>query len=286
MEKLTNIMAAIDQPASALVVLEKAVALAREFDAHLELLIVDPAIDVGQLSRCAALAPAQLSVRTLPRAAAPLHARLLREVKDRRPDLLIKAPAGVHPLRRWSLTANDWRLSQQCPVPLLLAGAKPWDHPLRIAAAVDVTDVCSLSVARGVLHAAGFLALGCRGNLDVLYTEREQDDEVLRMERAVRLAQLIREYHVGCERLQMFEGAPETRLPPLIAARQYDLLALGALSHRRGIGQAIRSLTSQLAEATSGDLLIVKGEPDGQPLVAGHVPSTAKKIPDQCQQFV
>ena len=77
------------------------------------------------------------------------------------------------------------------------------------------------------MHTAGFLALGCHGNLDVLYTEREQQDDFVRMERAVRLAQLVREYHVGCERLQMFEGSPDKRLPPLFAARRYDLLVLG-----------------------------------------------------------
>ena len=57
-----------------------------------------------------------------------------------------------------------------------------------------------------ILHTAGFLALGCHGNLDILYSEREQHDETVRMERAVKLAQLVREFHVGCERLQMFDG--------------------------------------------------------------------------------
>ena len=145
-------------------------------------------------------------------------------MREWRPDLLIKAPAGAHPLRRWTLTPNDWQLSQQCPVPLMLATAKPWANPVRFAASVDVSDVDSVDIARSVLHTAGFLALGCHGNLDVLYTEREPDDDFIRMERAVRLAQLVREFHVGCERLQMFDGAPDKRLPPLIAARHYDVL--------------------------------------------------------------
>ena len=33
------------------------------------------------------------------------------------PDLVIKAPAGTHPLRRWALNANDWQLAHECPVP-------------------------------------------------------------------------------------------------------------------------------------------------------------------------
>ena len=107
--------------------------------------------------------------------------------------------------------------------------------------------------------AAGFLALGCHGNLDVLYTEREPDDEFIRMERAVRLAQLVREYHVGCERLQMFDGPPDKRLPPLIAERRYDLLVLGSVSHWRSLGDSICPLTSRLVAATEGDVILVKG---------------------------
>ena len=74
----------------------------------------------------------------------------------------------------------------------------------------------------------------------------------MRMERAVRLAQLVREFHVGCDRLQMFNGAPEKRLLPLFAARQYDLLVLGSVSHRRALGESLRSLTSRLAECHHG----------------------------------
>ncbi len=118
-------------------------------------------------------------------------------------------------------------------MPVLLAGPKPWERPLRVAAAVDVSDHETAVVARSILQAAGFLALGLHGNLDILYSEREERDETLRMERAVKIAQLVREFHVGCERLQMFDGAPEKRLPPLLAARQYDLLVLGAVSHSK-----------------------------------------------------
>ena len=157
---------------------------------------------------------------------------------------------------------------------------------MRFAASVDVSDVGSVEIARGVLHAAGFLALGCHGNLDVLYTEREQEDDFIRMERAVRLAQLVREYHVGCERLQMFEGSPDKRLPPLFAARQYDVLVLGSISHRCGLGESLRSLTSRLAEATPGDVLLVNGPPVQQRAVAPRAISGQEQVADQRQQFV
>jgi len=285
-KKLTSIVAAVEHPESGVAVLDKAVALARHFDARVELLVIQPLNRTNFVPRSGALEYPRITVRAVPRGREPVHAVLLREVRDRRPDLLIKSPSGAHPLRRWTLTSNDWQLSQQCPVPLLLAGAKPWAVPVRFAAAVDVSDSNSAEVARGVLHTARFLALGCHGRLDVLYTERERENDFLRMERAVRLAQLVRESHVGCERLQMFEGTPDKRLPPLLAARRYDVLLLGSVSHRRGLGESIRSLSSRLAEANEGDVVLVRGQPDEQDCAAPGAVSVDEQLPDECQQFV
>lgn len=286
MDKLTHIIAAVEHPDTANAVIDKAVALACTFDARVELLVIDPLLESGFVPHCMGLNFPDLTVRAAPCAGEPVHALLLREVSERQPDLLIKAPAGAHPLRRWRLTPNDWQLSQRCPVPLMLATAKSWAKPVRFAASIDVSDVDSVDTARSVLHAAGFLALGCHGNLDVLYTERELDDDFIRVERAVRLAQLVREYHVGCERLQMFDGAPDKRLPPLIASRQYDLLLLGSVSHRHALGETFRSLSSRLAEATEGDVVLVRGQAREQKAAAPGVVSRHQQVPDECQQFV
>ena len=293
MEKLTHIIAAVEHPDSANAVIDKAVALACTFDARVDLLVFDPLLESGFVPHCVGLDYPNLTVRAAPCAGEPLHALLLREVGERRPDLLIKARVGAHPLRRWGLTPTDWQLSQQCPIPLMLATAKPWATPARFAASIDVSDFGSLDTARRVLHAGGFLALGCRGNLDVLYTEREQENDLIRMERAVRLAQLVREYHVSGERLQMFEGSPDTRLPPLFATRQYDLLVLGAVSHRRGLGETLRPLTGRLAEATAGDVILVNREPEKRRDACGALPvaipgvnSGEQQVTDKRQQLV
>jgi len=286
MEKLTSIFAAVEHPDSSTAVLDKAVALARHFDARVELLVIQPLSRTAFVPRSAALSYPHMTVRSVSRAGESVHAVLLREVHDRQPDLLIKAPAGAHALRRWTLTNNDWQLSQQCPIPLMLTTARPWAKSLRLAASVDVSDADNVEIARSVLHTAGFLALGCRGNLDVLYTEREQHDEFIRMERAVRLAQLVREFHVGCDRLQMFEGSPDKRLPPLFAARQYDLLVLGSVSHRRALGESLRSLTSRLAESTTGDVVLVNGTPDVLREAAPDAVSGEEQVADHCQQLV
>jgi len=237
-------------------------------------------------SRCAALVYDEVTLCSLFRSGEPLHALLLRRIHERLPDLVIKAPAGAHPLRGWTLHANDRELAMQCPVPVVLAGMNPWARPMRIAAAVDVSNHETAIVARGILQAAGFLTLGCHGTLDILYSEREGRDETLRMERAVKLAQLVREFHVGSERLQIFDGAPDQQLPPLIAARQYDLLVLGAVSHREGTCLVLDTLSSKLADSTGGDVVLVKGGEAAPQAPRTRAPSVREKVADHREQLV
>jgi hypothetical protein len=99
------------------------------------------------------------------------------------------------------------------------------------------------------------------------------------------LAQLVREFHVGCERLQMFDGVPEKRLPPLIGSRQYDVLILGATTHRTGLSETICPLTGQLVDAAPGDVVLVRTE-DAAAQPASRAGSVGKQVPHQGQQFV
>jgi nucleotide-binding universal stress UspA family protein len=157
---------------------------------------------------------------------------------------------------------------------------------VRFAATVDVSDRDTAALARSILHAAGFLAMGVHGNLDILYSERELHDEAVRMERAVALAQLVREYHVGCERIQVFSGEPARILPPLMAARQYDVLVIGAQSRHTGRRATGGGTAARVIEATDGDVVLVK------PPAPAFVENSAGKISgreqrsDHLEQFV
>ena len=286
MQKITSILAVVEQSASGISVLDKAIALARCFRARIELLIADSLLTQEFASRCTALHYDEVTLYSLFRSGEPLHRLLCRHVLERRPDLLIKAPSGGHPLKKWSLHANDRELASECPVPVLLAGPKRWETPLRVAAAVDVSDHETAVVARSILQAAGFLALGLHGNLDILYSEREERDETLRMERAVKIAQLVREFHVGCERLQMFDGPPEKRLPPLVTTRQYDLLVLGAVSHTEGQRFGNENLSSTLVDATPGDVVLVKASDIVTTTSRGRATLVRQEVSDQCEELV
>jgi nucleotide-binding universal stress UspA family protein len=258
MEKLTRILAVANGIEDGANVLGKAVAVARRFGARIELLLPDSKHAHELAKLCTELAFDEVTLASVHRGAESLTEVILRRVMATRPDLVVKSPAGARPLQRWTLDENDWGLANECPAPVLLVRPQPWAHPIKFAAAVDIADDDNSDTVRSILHAAGFIALGCHGNLDILYSEREQHDDSLRMERAVKLAQLVREFHVGCEHIQVFNGAPEETLPPLVASRHYDVLVLGAQSRQPALKSIFGTMNSRLVEATEGDVVLVK----------------------------
>ena len=284
MEKLTRILAVANGINDGALVLGKSVALARRFGAHIELMLFNT-IGAREFAKLyAELAYDKVTLASLHQGSESLTEAILRRVLASHPDLVVKSPAGAHPLKRWTLDENDWRLAKECPVPVLLARHNPWASPIRFAAAVDVSDDENSDTARSILHTAGFMAMGCHGNLDILYSEREQTDDVLRMERTVKLAQLVREFHVGCERIQVFDGAPEQVLPPLVAARHYDVLVLGAQSHQPALKNIFGATNSRLVQATEGDVVLVNAP--GRAIGNAHQDeSTREKRSHESEQF-
>jgi nucleotide-binding universal stress UspA family protein len=284
MEKLSRILAVANGIDECALVLGKSVELARRFGAHIELLLFGK-VDAREIAKLhSELSYDKVTFASMHCGTESLTATILRRVHATQPDLVVKSPAGAHPLVRWTLEENDWQLANDCPAPVLLVRHKPWASPIRFAAAIDVADAESSDTARSILHAAGFMALGCHGDLDILYSECEQDDDALRMERAVKLAQLVREYHVGCERIQVFEGEPGETLPPLIAARHYDVLVLGAQSRQPALKNFFGATNSRLVQATEGDVVLVKAP--GREAGIGHRDASFReKRPHESEQF-
>jgi nucleotide-binding universal stress UspA family protein len=285
-EKLTRILAVVACIDECEWVVHKAVALARKFGASVDVLLIDSQNAPAFAKLCTALAYEKLTLSSVSNNGEPLRKLIMQRVHASHPDLVIKVPTGAHPLQAWTLDENDWRLANECPAPVMLVRQKPWTNPVRFAAAVDVADDDFAHLARNLVHTAGFLSLGCHGNLDILYCEREQEDDALRMKRAVKLAQLVREYHVGCERIQVFSGSPERILPPLAAARQYDVLVLGAQTRHPTLKSNFGSMTSRMVEATEGDVILVRAAARDASSMFGRPVSVREQRLDEAEEFV
>lgn len=257
MEKCSSILVVVRDVASSDMLLDKATILARLSGARLELLLDDASATCALAARFAAAGLDDKISFALRGSNEPLNDVIVRHLKKRPADLVMKSADTARALRRMLRATDDMALAARLPVPLLRVRTKPWHPEMRFAAAVDVSDRDGDAAARAIVHAAGLMAMRCEATLDVLYSEREAHDDRVRMERAVRMARLVREFHVGGERLHVFEGPPDHTLPKAISAGDYDLVVVGAIPRRPKPLPWTPSLTSLLANADTGDVMLV-----------------------------
>ncbi len=247
MDKLTSILGFAEEIVGAPALLDKAAYLARHFNARAEIVSDDLSVISLLNARREEHGYEDVTLRGIRPQAGPRAQSLPPEVERHGADLVLRSRRLV----------DNWKLAEALHVPLLLVGDGPWTPPLRIAAAVDVSEHETSTLARAILQAAGFITLGSDGDLDVYYSERETRDDATRMERAVRLAQMVREFHVGTERLRLLDGPPEQSLTHEFAVGRYDILAIGAVTQRTGFAATFGNLSKRLADASRGDVLLV-----------------------------
>lgn len=294
-DKLTSILAVIDPADETRHVVAKAMVLARHFRARVELFLCDSErayalrhayapTGVKEANRACITDGLQylesirrsiaedVTVTTHVATSSPLYEAIVRRVVEADPDLVIKSAAGHHPLQRFTLDANDWQLARTCPVPLMLTRGRPWSATGRFAAAVDISDAGNTTLARSILQTAGFLTLGCGGQLDVVYSESETADLDAAARRRETLEHLVNEFRVGRESPYILQGRAEDTLADFAARRGYDVLVLGALTRRTALSALIGTLTSRLIDALDCDFVLVKPEefvtPVLEPLLA------------------
>jgi universal stress protein E len=187
----------------------------------------------------------------------PRNAAILKQVASMQPDLVMKVPSGSHPLRLFTLDFNDWRLARSCPSALMLVHETPWPLMPRLGALVNVSERAIARLPAAVLHTCEYLSLGCGAAVDVAYCESGDDPDVV-AERAASLERLTQEFHIPAGRVFALRGDPDSQLPAFVSKQSYDVLAIGAPSHRHGPGALAGGLSSKLIDAADSDLLLVR----------------------------
>jgi universal stress protein E len=294
-DKLTSILVVANRTDGDRMLLEKAIRLARSIGAQIYLVSCDAALaKVLQHSyssedaekawnvcmsehlsylrslRAAASAPdVQISIDAV--CHSPLYEGIVNKAGEIHPDLVMKAPSGAHPLRRFAFDANDWHLMRECPATLMLVRERTWGPKPKFAALIDISEEGTARLAATIVHTSEYLALGCRGELDVVYSE-SSEDPAERNERATALQRLTREYHIPATHTHVLGGSPEVTLPDFAAHRHYDAIVLGGLTHRKGIAPLVGTLTGKLVEALADtDFILVKRALRGKGLAAADL---------------
>ncbi len=282
MRQVESILVALEHDRDSKQVVSKAVVLARHLGARLELFLgnAEAAYVQRQQYDSRALASAReeclaasrayldelwksLEVHDLAPAMdaaceSPGYVSIVHKVQRTSPDLVIRGMVeGAHGSR--ALPASDWDLVRTCPAPLLLTRGTPWKRSPDIAAAIDISGDEQPGFTRAILRAAKRFAIDCDGTLDLIYARRLEHVMPGQVESdRTELAERAREADVEPSEVFVIGGEPASAIPSFAARHAYDLLVLGALTHRKTLTALVGTLTGQLLERLDSDVLLVK----------------------------
>lgn len=193
----------------------------------------------------------------------PLYESILHKVGKSRPALVMKLAGGGGP-HHSAFDANDWQLMRTCPATLVMVRGRHWSRKMRIATAVDVSEEQETrGLADTILKVATGLARAIGADLDVAYAERSADNEQSNRVRAQKLRELAQEAGIEADHVHILAGRPERELSGFAAGRDYDVMVLGALTHRPSAVSLVGTLTSVLVEDLMCDFVLVKADSNG-----------------------
>ena len=282
MFSIASILVVVERNEDALPVFTKACTLARHFGARLELFMCDSergyalrhAFDQSITSTAAAAlgGEARRYLDALRRAVdvpeleitvdasceSPMYQGIVQKVLMAGPDLVITAIGAGNGGSRPGPSLNDWHLARTCPVPLLFMGRRPWRPIPRVAASVDPTDHETPGFARQIVQTARQFATGCHGELDLVFGHASAVDVARDEEASSGLRSLAGEFGVPPSQAFTLVGDPPQVLPAFVSRQHYDVVALGALTHRQGITGLVGTLTDALLQSASCDFLLLK----------------------------
>jgi universal stress protein E len=186
----------------------------------------------------------------------PLYESVVRKVLRSGPDIVVKAMGTTAARTSAAPDPNDWQLMRTCPVTLMLTRARSWRDAPRLAAAIDVSDAEPEDLAKCVMETSVLLAGCSRGELHVVYGERDSGTDS--RGRREKLHRLCGEAGVAQDRMHVLPGEPERTLPVFLGEQGFDALVLGALSHRSTGTTPVGTLTSTLLDTLDCDFVLVK----------------------------
>jgi len=276
-----SILVALDRGPTSRHILLKAVTVARRFGARLHLFLCDAervyvshhqyeAHAMGAVLKSAvgeaheflqnlwnSLAIDDVRVDFDAGSESPLCEAIVHKVRRTGPDLVIRAIGADGTGQGSTLTATDFELVRTCQAPLLLTRGRPWSPTPQFAAAIDLSGDEQPQLTQTVLHCADVFASHCGASLDLIYGAGEAD-AAARRELEHALAVRAQEAQARTRALHVIGGDCARTLPEFIAARGYDLIALGALTHRKALTALVGTFTGRLIERADCDFLLVK----------------------------
>ena len=283
MKDLTSILVVLDRGTCDTLLLSKALVLARELNARIELFscdsehaytpqhadergdietarqnsIADRYDYVRRLSHLVTAQNVAVSIDVV--CESPLVEGIVHKVFKSCPDLVMKAAASAGSAGRAALDSNDWQLVRTCPVPLMLVRGGAWSPNPHFVAAIEVSDEETPGLREKIVRSAAFLSAGCRGELDLVIGEHTNGDLSTGKADAARLRRLSQELHLSSDRIWTLARDPTATLPTFGAAQHPDVLVLGAPTHQTHATERVGSVSRRnLMDTLNCDIILLR----------------------------
>ncbi|HIG41702.1 MAG: universal stress protein [bacterium] len=291
-----RILVAIDHTEGAIVVLEKALALATASNAALEVVhviyegIVD--IPVKQVENNQELKtflmqsaetwledqldPIRNKVKSLESATIwnkdKWHG-ILAAAEESRADLIIKGADRADEFGVKIRTPQDWNLLRHSEIPVMLVKDVAWVSSPTIIAAVDALNEDQFALSKRVLVEAAHLASILEGELTIVVAyplveawaeptaimlDFEKLQAEIEQEIKISMNRLVKESNVDYKYLQISEGGPAMRIRDSIEDSQAELLVMGTVG-RSGVKSFVIGNTSEtILTHTHCDVVVLR----------------------------
>ena len=216
----------------------------------------------------------------------PLYEAIVHAVERGHPDLVVRGVGGGRALEveripgiEGSLTGgpassrareerttglagldpNDWLLVSSCPSPLLLTRGRAWKaHPV-VVAAIDLSESEPVETTQTILRTAAAIAKSAGGHLEIVHAGLFSGEAAREIEsRRATLVERAKSADAEAKHIHIITGEPAAALPEFAAQRDFDLIVLGALTHRKTLTALVGTLTGKLIETLGCDFLLVK----------------------------
>lgn len=205
----------------------------------------------------------------------PLVDGIVRKVVASAPWMVVKDTHHHNVLKRTILSNTDWGLIRECPAPLFLVKPGPIAQHPKVFAAVDPMHAHDkpAELDNRILAVARTLAESADGQVHAVHTfsipipiggpeavPSADLIEAVEEEHKQAMADFLKgkELHEGFA--HVLEGAPQDRLPEVVAHENVDILVMGAVS-RRGLNRIfVGSTAERVLDRIGCDLVIVKPE--------------------------
>lgn len=185
-------------------------------------------------------------------------------------DLVVKAG---HRSESVFYTPTDWRLLRRCPVPVLIAGARPRARARRILAAIDAgsADPVQVALNRKVLATAADLGEALGATVHAAYVVAisvvARDLDLLdpaALERRARirlgpaLAALAGEYGIAPADVSIQAGPPQRVLPAIAARLKADFVVMGTVGRSGAAGKLLGNTAELVLQRLRTSLVAVR----------------------------